>query len=39
MDTKKVVITREIKWLNKMYNKKDNEKRISTVHHEDHESP
>ena len=38
LETKKVIITRDVKWLNKMHNKISNEKRVSAVRNEDPES-
>ena len=38
LETKKVIITRDVKWLNKTYNKRSNEKRIVVVQHEDPKS-
>ena len=38
LETKKVILTRDVKWLNKMHNKRNNTKRIVAVQHEDPES-
>ena len=38
LETKKVIITRDVKWLNKMHNKIRNEKRIVNIQNEDPES-
>ena len=38
LETKKVIITRDVKWLNKMHNKISKEKRIVTIQNEDPES-
>ena len=35
LETKKVIITRDVKWLNKMHNKISKKKRIVTVQNKD----